>query len=109
VETRGFFVYNNSMSKEILSLENGKVIVVRPKDISTIVPLFCKLCEYPMKTMEDSIAYRKTKVCHHCENAWAKNKNCDISNGIYPNKESEEWLEYIIVRDIASKTIINFK
>jgi len=109
VETRGFFFYNNIMAKEIVSLENGKVIVVKPMDVSTIVPLFCKLCEYPMKTMEDSISFRKIGVCHYCENSWSKNKNCNIANGLMPNKETEEWLEYIIVRDIASKTIINFK
>jgi len=97
------------MEKEILTYSNGKVVVVKYKDNSTTVPLFCKICEFPMKTMEDSISYRKHGVCSHCDNRWTNTRGVDWTSGTLPYKESEDWNEYINLRFISSKPIINFK
>jgi len=97
------------MEKEILTYANGKVLVVKNKDNSTTVPIFCKICEFPMKSMEDSISYRKHGVCYHCDNRWTNTKGVNWTSGTLPYKESEDWDEYINLRFISSKPIINFK
>jgi len=97
------------MEKEIISYRNGKVVVVRNKDDTTTVPLFCKVCEFPMKTMEDSISYRKHGVCNHCDNRWTNDRHVNWVSGTLPNKTTEDWDEYISLRYISSKPIINFK
>lgn len=48
----------------------GKLVISKPKDYT--VGLFCKCCEYPLKTREDVIAYQKTKaVCQRCDDRWS--------------------------------------
>lgn len=103
------FSYNDNMEKEIISYCNDKVIVVKNKDDLTTVPLFCHVCEFPMRTMEDSISFRKHGVCSQCDNRWTFTKGVSWVSGVLPNKNSEEWSEYISLRDISSKPIINFK
>lgn len=97
------------MDKEILSLENGKIIVIRPKDMSTIVPLFCRCCSFPMKTMDDSISYRKHQVCSKCDDRWTNDKKVDWKTALLPDKSSEDWIEYIELRAFYAKTIITYR
>ncbi len=86
--------------REIKSTKQGKILVIRPVERNTIVPLFCDICGFPMKTLEDSIAFRKSGCCERCDLHWSK-KEID--------KESEEWKEYMEVRVLSSKPNIQFK
>lgn len=97
------------MEKKIESLHEGKVVVVKPADESNIVPLFCKLCCYPMKTIEDSISYRKVGVCSHCDGRWTNDRRVDWASDITPQKEWEEWVEYIEIRRISARSPISFR
>lgn len=96
------------MEKKIESLHEGKVVVVKPIDQSNIVPLFCHLCCYPMKTVEDSISYRKVGVCYHCDLRWTGDKRIDLSSKKYPDKDWEEWKEYIEIRAITACSSVRF-
>ena len=97
------------MEKKIESLHEGKVIVVKPTDQRSIVPLFCYLCCYPMKTIEDSISYRKVGVCSHCDGRWSNDRRVDLKANKYPDKNWEEWLEYIDIRRISARSPISFR
>lgn len=96
------------MEKKIESLHEGKVIVVKPTDQSNIVPLFCQLCCYPMKTIEDSISYRKVGVCSHCNLRWTGDRRIDWSSERYPDKNWEEWKEYIQIRAVSARSPVHF-
>jgi hypothetical protein len=97
------------MEKKIESLHNGKIVVVKPVDTSNIVPLFCKLCNYSMKTIEDSICYRKVGVCSHCDGRWSNDKRVDWTAEKYPQRDWEEWNEYIEIRSISARSPISFR
>lgn len=97
------------MSKSIESLHNGKVVIVKSTEQNNIVPLFCKLCCYPMKTIEDSISYRKVGTCSHCNNRWSSDKRVSLIENRYPNKQSPEWIEYMEIRRISAKSPIAFR
>ena len=87
--------------REMKVLENGKVLVVRPLEASsTIVPLFCPLCSFPMRTLEDSISYRKSQCCEQC---------FLFCRGNREELPYEQWEEYIIQRQTKPKQLIKFK
>lgn len=91
-------------------LENGKLIIV--SDIEheqETVPLFCFLCEFPMKTKQDGISYKKHGCCEKCDNRWTNTPGVDWENNKFPNKLSKDWEEYYNERVILSKPIINIK
>lgn len=97
--------------KNIKSLLDGKIVVVANDDETAIkTPLFCDICEFPMKTMEDSIAFRKAGCCNACDMRWGTpSKDWDIKEGVYPKKDSEEWLEYIEIKSLSSRSIFILK
>lgn len=106
-------VYNlrhmSAGKKTIETLMNGQLVVVRPEDTSEIVPLFCKICAYAMKTLEDSIAYRKVGVCSKCDGRWTNDKRVSWTEGKHPGPEWEEWAEYIKERGISAHHPIIFR
>lgn len=93
--------------KKIKVFFEGKIAVVAPKDMNNIVPLFCPCCDFPMKTSDDSVSYRKVGVCNKCDGRWTNKPNVEWPDG--PNKSSKEWTQYINDRTIFERTVINFK
>ena len=61
-----------------------------------------------MKSVEDSISYRKIGVCSHCDLRWSGDKRIDLSSGRYPEKDWEEWSEYIQIRAVSARTPVRF-
>ena len=97
-DEEGWVDLNNN--KEIKKIINDNVVLVAPKgQRKYIVPLFCPLCEFPMKTREDSEAFLKNKTCAPCLQKWPNNHVIDFN--------SEEWKEYSIKRELMAKPIIN--
>jgi hypothetical protein len=91
--------------KQMKIVRNGKVAVIAPKDLSkSVVPLFCPLCEFPMKTIEDSNSYKKMNCCEQCEIHWTSYKD-----DFHLLKNSKEWKEYISNRVNKPKTLIKLK
>lgn len=95
-------------NKQIITKENNQIFIIKSTSDS-YVPLFCPCCSYTMKTMEDSISYRKSGVCHYCDDRWGNRKGIDLINQVFPDKGSEEWSEYIETREIYSKPLFIFK
>lgn len=89
-------------NKQIKVLHNGKVVVISPLENSkVIVPFFCPVCEYPMKTADDAQSYRDYQCCSMCELYWSK----DLTT---PEKDSERWKLYMERRHMAFLPQINF-
>lgn len=92
--------------KTITNSDNGDTIfIIAPKNFNKIhVPLFCPLCEFPMKTKEDIIEYNREKLCEKCSYKWSDKK--DI---IYKKyfKDSDEWEKYLEYRENVSRIVLN--
>jgi len=93
--------------KKIKLMNKGKVIVITTTDVENIVPLFCQCCLRPMKTIDDSLAYRKNKICNKCDERWTNKPNIVWPTG--PDKLSKEWEDYINTRNILEKPILELK
>lgn len=93
--------------KKIKSMCNDKLVLVAPVDTTSIVPLFCSCCSFPMKNSEDSISYRKHGVCDNCDSRWTNKPGVSWPKG--PDKLLKEWDEYIKYRIITSRPVIIFK
>lgn len=88
--------------REMKKLNGGDVILVAPKSQREyIVPLFCPLCEFPMKTREDAEAFLDCRTCDPCKKEWKEIEPIDFS--------SENWVKYRERRKLLAKTIINIR
>lgn len=104
-ETNKWTIFNKK--KKIKTLCDGKLVLSAPYDTSSLVPLFCPCCAYPMKSSEDSISFRKHGVCSACDNRWTNKPGIVWPDG--PDKSSKEWAEYITQRTLTSRPVIVFK
>jgi hypothetical protein len=86
--------------REMKVLLGGKILVIRPSDAATVVPLFCSLCEVSMKSMDDAIAYRKTQCCDKCYLLCKGNKSV---------LKPEQWEEYLKERRNAPRSLFKLK
>lgn len=96
-----------SISNGIKSLEDGKILVIEPYGAEPSSPLFCPICAFPMKTIEDSISYRSFKCCNKCEMRWSTSNKGSLKEGWKPDQTSQEWCEYIEERKLLNKILIN--
>jgi hypothetical protein len=88
--------------KQIKLLHGGKLVVVAPlNNDKIIVPFYCPVCEYPMKTADDAQSYRDHQCCSMCELYWGKGLSI-------PDKASERWKLYLERRHMAFLPQINF-
>lgn len=98
--------------KKIKTIGDGKVLVVYSKNSHKLkVPLFCPLCDFPMKTQEDASSYKNKGCCDKCDVYWRSDKSFEL--GIKKFKElictTDKWSEYYEHRNSLSKAIINIK
>jgi tRNA(Ile2) C34 agmatinyltransferase TiaS len=101
---------NLNETQKMKTINNGKIIVIVAKDFEkTTIPLFCPVCELPMKSKEDGLSFRKHGCCEKCDNRWTDKPGIDWNNKKYPNKSSQEWVDYYIDRVILSRPIIKIK
>jgi hypothetical protein len=84
---------NIGNDKKIKTVLNGRVVVIAPTNTENIVPIFCSCCNFPMKTSEDSVSFRKYGVCEHCHNRWSNKPGVEWPTG--PDKNSDDWKTYI--------------
>jgi hypothetical protein len=96
-------------NNKIKIMHGGKVVIIEPENKDYIVPLFCPLCLFPMKTLDDSITYKKHKCCFKCEMRWSSNPSGDWSNGWRPSENTDGWKEYLEERKLLGRPIFNLK
>lgn len=93
--------------KTIITDSNDAVFIIAPKNFNeTYVPIFCPLCEFPMKTKEDVSEYKRVQLCEKCSYKWSDKKNLIYKKHF---KDSDDWEEYLEHREQVSKIILNLK
>jgi hypothetical protein len=90
-------------------LENGRILLVTPSEKNAVVPVFCPVCSFPMRTLEDSIAFRTNEACAHCEMHWSRCKFGKWEDGWRPSGETEGWNDYLIYRKALSRVLITIR
>ena len=88
---------------------NGKVVVIKPLDMNELVPMFCPVCKFPIKTFHDSIAFKEFECCSTCELTFARPNLTKWTSELKwrPDKTTKEWQEYYATKLINSKPVIN--
>jgi len=94
---------------KIKTLCGGKIVVIIPETQDQTVPLFCDLCLFPMKTLEDSLSYKKNKCCSICEMKWSKTIFGNWDEGWRPTKEVQGWNEYLEERKLLNRPVFNLR
>jgi hypothetical protein len=94
-------------TREMKILNNGKIVVVKPLDHSIVVPLFCSVCTFPMKTSDDSAAYKMYSCCDRCGLRFASGNKEKWAEGWRPTED--ELLEYKEERELLAKPLLNLK
>lgn len=97
-----------STEKEIKELENGKILVIKNKELECC-PLYCPLCCCSMRSQDDSIAFRQSGVCYFCELHWGYDKRYDLKKGFFPPKDTQAWKDYMELKKSSMRTIFNLK
>lgn len=96
-------------NKQIKYLLDGKIIVIAPKALKQIiVPLFCPLCNLPMKTKEDGVSYRNLNCCEQCELHFGTAIKIE-KKSIDEIKIGSKWREYIVDRLNRSRKLLKLK
>lgn len=97
--------------REMKITNSGKLIVIKPKDnrdnAFAIVPLFCLVCKFPMKTADDSMAHRKYMCCSKCSFRFAAKNEEKWLAGWRPSQE--ELSSYKEEREKIEKTLFILK
>lgn len=96
------------MANTIETFCNGKVVVIK-NDLAKTVPLFCSLCTFPMISSDDCISHRRIGVCSKCSDRWERDRSVNLAEGVLPDKTSEEWQEYIGIRQATSVRTIHIR
>lgn len=91
--------------KKIKQICGGKIYIIS-SNADTVIPLFCRCCELPMRTIDDGLAFRKSGVCNKCDEKWTNRTGNVWPEG--PDKSSGEWKEYLHVRSLLEKPELNF-
>lgn len=84
------------------------VLIIKPSDKNDIVPLFCSVCEFPMKTSDDFLSFKDNECCYKCNFYLAAKYREQWNNGWRPEKDSEEFKKYMEFRNESFKPTIRF-
>ena len=72
-----------------LIMENAyDILIIKPKVITSHMPLFCPVCCVVMDEKIDMFVYEKFECCEPCANTWAFIKAHDWHTGWRPSKDA---------------------
>lgn len=86
----------------IEQFNDGKIVVIKPKN-HKLIPLFCPLCNFPLKTIDDILSYRQYDSCDLCSLNFAITNLKNWQNGWRPSKE--ELVDYLDNKEKVSRPI----
>lgn len=92
--------------REMKIEQNGKIVVVRPLNCM-VVPLFCPICKFPLKTSDDSSSFRTFECCAKCTFKFVAPNKEKWESGWRP--DNEELVEYIQSRELLEKPLLILK
>lgn len=76
-----------TISGNRVQVEKSGFFVVKPKDASDAIPLFCPVCNRQMKNAQDAHFYRKYQACTMCSTFFAEKYQEEWKNGWRPTKD----------------------
>jgi hypothetical protein len=84
--------------------------VIRPLNQPNNVPLFCALCELPLKDTSDFHAHLESQCCNMCKDVFQRpNKQQWDNDGWRPSKDSKAWSSYMETRLASWKPRVRLK
>jgi len=86
----------------VYTFVNKSLVKITPDNFNQeeqVIPLFCYLCKFSLKTKEDVSSYRRNKCCSLCELKWVAQKK-DFNSIL--------WKEYLLLREATNKPTIVF-
>jgi len=99
-------------TQKIETKSHGKIVIVYDSNAKDMqIPLFCKECKFPMKTIDDSISFRAKGCCYKCDLNWSYVVEVDWKDATkHPSVVlNDQWTEYIKNRQIQTRPILIFK
>lgn len=81
--------------------ESEQFYVFVPKN-HEVIPIFCPVCEFVLKTFDDILSYKESKACFLCETTF-------IKAGLAANKESDVYKKYLKKRKQMHKVSFEFE
>jgi hypothetical protein len=85
------------------------VLVIKPNDKEKIVPIFCEVCDFPMKSVDDFLSFKEYECCDKCKIYIVAKHVEQWKTGWRPRKDSEEMKHYVEFRTESFKPTIRFK
>jgi hypothetical protein len=80
--------WNNISGDRVSKKIKGDIIIIKPLEESHhAIPLFCSLCGFLFKGMEDIIMFKRYDVCSECGLKWAQNRELEWLAGWRPLPE----------------------
>ncbi len=64
------------------------ILIIKPKTVSSHIPLFCPVCSIVMDEKIDIFVYEKFECCEPCANTWAFINATDWNSGWRPSKDA---------------------
>lgn len=88
-----------------------KIVITGNMGNYSPVPLFCDLCKFPMKSLDDGISHREHGACKSCSDSFVYHKHLSFKNNKEALMKSKEWSDYIKSRNRSARnaTKIRFK
>jgi hypothetical protein len=76
--------------------ERGGIVVIVPTLDYSVTPLFCPICDFPMRTSDDMDCFEKAKCCESCYLRWVEAQPVVWASGWRPT--DDELKTYIDMR-----------
>lgn len=67
--------------------EINDIRIVIPNAEYNPVPMFCGICDFPMRTSDDLQSFRKFDCCENCMLEWAEARQEEWKNGWRPHED----------------------
>lgn len=83
-------------------LEQTKEFYVFKPEDHEVIPIFCPICDFAMRTFDDIISFKEDKCCLECSNFFIKGKN-------ELDKSSEKFRLYLKKRISQNNFSFDFK
>ena len=77
--------------------KNGHHVIVPAIDYKPSVPLFCPICDFPMRTADDREAFADLGCCEECLFRWAQARREEWKAGWRP--PADDFALYLVDRE----------
>ena len=84
------FEWSIEGARAVADTSDGTRVLTSLHDSIVLVPVFCPVCELPMRTDADDESYQSWSCCSFCEIHWARPRRDDWNMGWRPDRNEIE-------------------